>query len=114
MNMPGFTAEVSLSQTNNHCRLAAGGSLRSNRKATEPMRALLDADSAVVPAQIDWERVSRFLSSRGGMRQLWDAPVCPLGQRAVWVEHPPTEKYCETKKPFFNQSTMRWEWKIET
>jgi hypothetical protein len=34
MNMPGFTAETSLYQTNNHYRFAAGGSFLSNGNTT--------------------------------------------------------------------------------
>ena len=34
MNMPGFTAEVSLYQTNNHYRVTAGGSFLSVGNAT--------------------------------------------------------------------------------
>jgi len=114
MNMPRFTAEISLYQTNNHSRLAAGRSFLSSRKITVTRRALLDAEPAVVPAQIDWERVSRFLSSREGVQRLWEGrPVCPLGQQAVWVERPPTPKYCETKRLVFNLSTLQWEWTTE-
>jgi hypothetical protein len=107
LNMPGFTAEISLCQTKNHYRLAAGGSFLNNGKTTVARRALLDAQSAVVPAQIG---VSRLLALRGGVRRLWEErPVCPLGQQAVWVERELTEKWCKTKRPFFNYSTMRWE-----
>ena len=107
MNMPGFTAEISLHQTNNH-RLAAGGSFLSNGK-----RALLDAQSEVVPAQSNLG--SRLSVLRRGVRiPLEGRPVCPPGQWAVWVERPMTEKYCETKRPFFNLSTMRWELRTET
>jgi hypothetical protein len=113
MNMPGFTAEVLLSQTNNHYRLAAGGSFPRDGKTTVTRRALLDAKSAVVPAQIDWERVSRFLSSRGGVRRLWDPPACPLGQKAVWVTRGPTEKCCDVEVRVWDNDLRRYIWETQ-
>ena len=84
MRIPGFTATASLSQTHR------GGAART-RKA-------VPAEPAIVPAQVDWERVSRILSSRGAVRRLWeDRPACPLGERAVWVSRGPTEACCKTE-----------------
>lgn len=99
MNMPGFTAELALSRTNNHYRLGADGSFLSNGK-----RSSLETKSAVVPAQVNWQAVLRG----GERRSLVDRPVCPIGEQAVWVEGQ-IEKECEAKRPFKNLSTMRWE-----
>lgn len=80
MRAPGFTASASFSQS-------PPGGVAGTRSA------LLDDEPGVVPAQLDW--VSRFLSSRGQARWLWDdRPACPLGQRAVWVDRAAIPKYC--------------------
>ena len=74
MQTPGFTAAVSLSHP------PRGGAGRTRMQA-------LDVQPAVVPAQVDWERVSRFLPWRGGPRWLWEegGRPCPRGQESVWI-----------------------------
>ena len=96
MQTPGFTATASLSQT------LRGGAGRAKMP-------VLDAKPAVVPAQVDRERVSRLLSSRGGPRWLWeDRPTCPRGQKAVWVSRGPTEKCCDTVRRVWDRVLMKY------
>lgn len=96
MKLPGFTAEVVLSQTNNQ----DPSGLRR--------RALLDAESGVVPAQIDWASI--LSSSRGTRRLLTDRPACPLGERAVWVSRGPTEKCCKSRVRVWSPTLMQYIW----
>ena len=73
MQTPGFTATASLSQTPR----GGGGSARTQVR---------DAQPAVVPAQVDWDRVSLLSSSRAP-RWLWEdgGRLCPRDQESVWV-----------------------------
>ena len=96
MQTPGFTATASLSQIP---RDGAG-------RARMPVLA---AQPAVVPAQVDRERVSRLLSSKGGPRWLWeDQPTCPLGQKALWVSRGLTEKCCDTVRRVWDRTLMQY------
>jgi len=83
MRIPGFTATASLRET--------------PRGATDRTRRAFLAEPAVGPAQIAGDRVTRFLMelrSRDEPLIIWDPPVCPPGQRAVWVDRGAIPKFC--------------------